>query len=82
MVPPMPNREEYEPARKGLEQVFGEFNRFVGDLAEEAWSKELVRLMKDAIAECNTGMTGLGQYAIMKLRDTAMNWYMLEYMAK
>jgi hypothetical protein len=78
----MPDHEEYEPARKGLKHILREFSRLAGDLADEAWSKELVRLMKDAIVECNTGLNGLGQYAIMKLRDTAKDWYKVESKAK
>ena len=77
-IPQLADREELAPAREALEDLFNKFEADAVAFVDEAWYRELTRLMKDAISECKVGTHGLGKYAILKLRDTAWNWYKLE----
>jgi hypothetical protein len=62
-------------ARKELRGFLTSYEEHAVQFADQEWSKELVRLAKDAIRECGYGRHALGKYAVLKLRDTAMNWY-------
>lgn len=70
--------EQLDFASKSLEALLINYKEHAILLADQDWSKELVRLIKDAIGEGIAGHRGLGKYAIFKLRDTAMNWYEAE----
>ena len=78
-APAVGTGKELMAAREELIYLLETYEEKAIAFANEDWSKELIRLIKNAIKECKVGKHGLGKYEILRLQDEAKGWYEQEH---